>query len=230
MIYNRVKDIRKEFIRLRKEKLIKRNKSFMPDSTYEIMNASFIADEPTIFGTLDEGYAKKELDWYNTCDTNINSLEGPIPEMWKEAADPLGNINSNYGWCLFSPANYDQFNNAIIELRTNKNSRRSCMIYMRPTMYGDAYVGGMNDFMCMYAVQLLISDNKLNYLVFMRSNDAICGYKNDYFWHSYVFDLAVKHLADAKDEYSDGPLTHGNMYWNVGTLHIYPRHFHLIKE
>ncbi len=64
----------------------------------------------------------------------------------------------------------------------------------------------------------------------MRSNDAIYGYKNDYFWHNYVFDLAVKHLADMQDEYSEGPLTRGNMYWNAGTLHIYPRHFHLITE
>ena len=69
---------------------------------------------------------------------------------------------------------------------------------------------------------LMIRDNKLIYVVNMRSNDAIFGYKNDKAWHDYVHDRAIGALEKTYPE-----LTKGQMYWNAGSLHIYPRHFNL---
>jgi thymidylate synthase len=92
-------------------------------------------------------------------------------------------------------------------------------------MHKDAFVDGMKDFMCTYAVQLMIRNGKLNYIVYMRSNDAVFGYKNDKYWHDVVFNKALDEL---KGMYPN--LTKGNMYWNAASLHVYPRHFHLLED
>jgi hypothetical protein len=69
--------------------------------TIEILGASFIADEPAIFGTPNEEYIKKEIDWYMSMSTNIYDINkesgADAPAAWKYAADTHGNINSNYG-------------------------------------------------------------------------------------------------------------------------------------
>ena len=194
------------------------------DGNYEILNASFVADEQTIFGKLDSNYIKRELEWYMSKSRYIKDMKGKIPKIWKDIADKNGMINSNYGWCIFSEENYFQFQNAIIELINNKFSCRGSMIYIRPTMHNDAKRNGMNDFMCTYAVQLMIRNNKLHYFVYMRSNDAILGYKNDRFWHDSVLNTCLDQLEKV---YPD--LQKGNIYWNCASIHIYPRHFNLIK-
>ena len=78
----------------------------------------------------------------------------------------------------------------------------------------------MSDFMCTNAVQYLIRDGKVNALVYMRSNDAVFGYKNDYAWQKYVLDSVANDLG----------LSVGNLYWNVSSLHVYERHFDLIRD
>ncbi len=79
--------------------------------------------------------------------------------------------------------------------------------------------------MCTFSVQLFIRSNILSYHVYMRSNDAVYGYKNDKFWHDFVFDQIYNHLIKYYPR-----LIMGDMYWNVASLHIYNRHFNLIKE
>ena len=53
----------------------------------------------------------------------------------------------------------------------------------------------------------------------MRSNDVIFGYKNDYAWQRYVMDKISKKLG----------IESGFMHWQVQNLHVYERHFHLVK-
>jgi thymidylate synthase len=53
----------------------------------------------------------------------------------------------------------------------------------------------------------------------MRSNDVVFGYKNDYYWQEYV----LKKLAKDLD------VEVGTIMWNVTSLHVYEKHFHLIK-
>jgi thymidylate synthase len=59
----------------------------------------------------------------------------------------------------------------------------------------------------------------------MRSNDAVFGYKGDLAWANYLVDQALLIL---KETYPD--LTKGKIVWNAASLHIYPRHHHLINE
>lgn len=202
------------------------NKTYVLETnSLEIINCSFLANEEVIFGEINKEYIKKELDWYLSKSLNINDLAEPIPKIWKEISGKYGEINSNYGWCIFSHENYNQFQNAIDKLLDNKHTRQSVMIYNRPNMHKDATRWGMNDFICTYAAQLFIRNNILYYLVYMRSNDAIYGYKNDRYWHNLVFDMSLDVL---KSRYPN--LKKGDLFWNVGSLHIYPRHFYILEK
>ena len=158
---------------------------------------------------------------------NVNDIPGGPPEIWKMVANPNGRINSNYGWCIYSFENGDQFNKVVEELKRNPDSRRGTMIYNRPSMHYDFNNSGMSDFMCTNAVQYLIRDGKVNALVYMRSNDAVFGYKNDYAWQQHV----LKYLVLALNRNESG-ITYevGNIFWNVASLHVYERHFKFVNE
>lgn len=186
----------------------------------EIINANFVADEPSIFGTVNEDYVQRELEWYRSMSLNVNDIPGGPPAIWKQVADPDGFINSNYGWCIWSDVNCKQYDHVVEELKSHPYSRRAIMIYTRPTMWIDYNLFGCSDFMCTNAVQYLIRDGKLNAVVQMRSNDAIFGYKNDYAWQRYVLESLARDLD----------VECGNIYWNAGSLHVYERHFKLVMD
>ena len=188
--------------------------------TIEIINASFFADQDAIFGTPNLDYIERELQWYKSKSLNVNDIPGGAPEIWKMVANPNGRINSNYGWCIYSFENGDQFNKVVEELKRNPDSRRGTMIYNRPSMHYDFNNSGMSDFMCTNAVQYLIRDGKVNALVYMRSNDAVFGYKNDYAWQKHVLQEVCNELN----------LPMGSIYWNVASLHVYERHFKFVSE
>lgn len=200
------------------------NEDFVTDKTgvktVEIMNASFIADRPAIFGTVNQDYVERELQWYLSKSLNVNDIPEPVPAIWKAVATPDGRINSNYGWCIYSEENGNQYFNVVKELRNNPDSRRATMIYNRPSMHADYNKDGMSDFMCTNAVQYLVRDGKVNALVYMRSNDAVFGYKNDYAWQEYVLNQVSEAVS----------IPAGNIYWNVASLHVYERHFDLITK
>jgi thymidylate synthase len=114
----------------------------------------------------------------------------------------------------------------LSELIANTTTRRAVMIYTRPTMHEDAFHNGRSDFMCTNAVQYLIRDNRIHGIVQMRSNDVVFGYRNDYAWQKYVLDLLV---ADY-NRLTESKIHAGDIHWNVGSLHVYARHFDLVKQ
>ena len=57
-------------------------------------------------------------------------------------------------------------------------------------------------------------------VVQMRSNDAVFGYINDLFWQRTVLRRLCKDLG-----YEEGQIV-----WQAQSLHVYPRHFHLIDD
>lgn len=206
------------------------SKEFVTDKsgvkTIEILNASFIADEPALFGTVNEDYVERELDWYLSMSLNVNDIPGEVPAIWKMVADKDGYINSNYGWCIYSKENGNQFIKVAEELASNPDSRRANMIYTRPSMHVDYNKNGMSDFMCTNNVQYLIRNGQLHALVYMRSNDAIFGYKNDYAWQRYVQESLLQFIKNK----TGAKYGLGNIYWNVSSLHVYERHFNLVEE
>lgn len=198
--------------------------SFVVDKTgvktIEMIGACFEADEPSIFGDVNEEYIQRELDWYKSMSLYVDDIPGITPAIWKQVASTEGKINSNYGWAIYSEDNGLQYLNVLDELTKNPNSRRAVMIYTRPTMWTDYNHNGMSDFMCTNAVQYMIRDGQLVAVVQMRSNDVVFGYRNDYAWQKYVADMLTRDL---------GLDIEPKIIWNVGNLHVYERHFDKVK-
>jgi len=195
--------------------------------TIEILGASFVADKPAIFVTPNEEYIKAEIDWYNSKSTNINDIfeDKEPPQAWQYSANKHGEINSNYGHLIFSKKFHKQYEQVLEELcEVNPDSRRASMIYQRPSIWREYKENGKNDFICTNAVTYYIRNNMLHVVVQMRSNDVIFGYRNDYAWQRYVQEK-LQH-----DLYFNGIKTElGYIYWQVQSLHVYERHFDLVK-
>jgi thymidylate synthase len=194
--------------------------------TVELIGASFIADEALIFGSENAEYIQHELDWYLSQSLNVNDIPGKTPAIWTAVATPAGFINSNYGYLALSKENGSQYGNVRNELCVNPESRRAVMIYTRPSMHTDWCAGGMSDFICTNAVQFLLRDSQLHMIVQMRSNDAVFGYKNDYAWQKYIQGCLVEDLVCR----TGNAISAGSITWQVGSLHVYSRHFNYIKD
>ena len=221
-------DIRNEFKELYKNGVFREGKY---GKTVEIQNAHFLADKDWIIREPNYDYAKREIQWYESMSLYVKDIPGDTPKIWQMCADKVGKINSNYGWCIISQENGLQYKHCIDRLIDDPNTREACMIYNRPTMQVDCNANGMHDFMCTYATQVFLNEvrsdthtYKLDYIVFMRSNDAIFGYNSDKAWHDHVLtkmvdDLNLMGLSVIK----------GDMIWNAASLHVYERHFKFLE-
>jgi len=188
--------------------------------TIEIIGATFLADEDYIFRKPNYDYIKKEIAWYESMSRNVNTIKD-TPKIWKDVATPNGYINSNYGWCVWSNENGNQYVNTLNELKQNPNSRRATMIYNRPSMHKDYNFNGMSDFICTYANQFFIRNGKLVSHYIMRSQDCIFGYNNDFAWAKYLQEKLANDLN----------IEAGDIIWTASSLHIYERHFnYLLKK
>lgn len=197
--------------------------------TIELIGASFEADEESIFGKLNKEYADKEINWYLSQSLFVNDIEN-TPAIWKSISSKHNEINSNYGWCVFSKYNYDQYNFAVRELILNPNSRRAVMMYNRPSMTIDYNKDGMDDYMCTYSTQEIIRDNKLIHIVNQRSMDVVFGYKNDRYWAYFISKKIIQDLKTNASAYYKNLSDEPKIIWLCGSLHIYERHFKYIDE
>ena len=188
--------------------------------TIEIIGASFLANEESIFGKPNYEYIGRELDWYETLSRNVNDIAGEVPKIWKTVSSREGEINSNYGYLIFSAENKEQYEKVLKTLQADPTSRRAVMIYTNPNMHEQWNRKGMTDFVCTNTVQYVIRDKKVHAIVQMRSNDAWAGYRNDYAWQKYVLEILARDLN----------IPSGDIHWNVGSLHIYSPQFYLLDH
>ena len=214
----KVEDIRNHFI----DELMDSN--FVTDKTgvktIEMIGATFEANEPTIFGDVNDDYIQRELEWYESMSLYVDDIPGITPAIWQQVADRGGKINSNYGWAIYHKDNGLQYVRVFNELLHLPNSRRAVMIYTRPTMWEDYKRDGMSDFMCTNTVQYMIRNEQLVAIVQMRSNDVVFGYRNDYAWQKHIADTLTADLGLTKEP---------KIIWHVGSLHVYERHFDKVK-
>lgn len=220
---NSIKSVRDKLTRLYEIEDFVTDKSGV--KVVEIVNAAFMVTDDHIFGLPNYDYIERELKWYESQSLNVHDIPGSTPTIWISVADSDGRINSNYGWMIYSEENGKQFDNVVKELIQNPFSRRAEMIYTRPSMHRDYCAGGMNDFCCTETVQYLLRDNMLETIVKMRSNDAWAGFRNDYAWQKHVQSKVLTELNNRGNSYELG-----NIYWNVGSLHVYSRQFYLLEH
>lgn len=197
--------------------------------TVELQNVQFIADKDYILREPNYDYIKREIEWYESQSLNVYDIPGETPAIWKACADVNGEINSNYGWMIWSKENGSQYNNCIWNLVNDPVTRNAVMIYNRPSMHVDATSNHKHDFCCTYAVQCFLNptDNgySLKYIVYQRSQDAIFGYNNDINWHLYVYKMMQKELS----EKLNCPIKSELIECNDGSLHVYERHFKFLQ-
>ena len=191
-------------------------------NTVELAPASFICSKDRIFGEPNQDYIKAEIEWYESQDRNVNKLfdiYGQEVKIWKDVADDFGYINSNYGWCIYSDANGNQFDRCVAALQKDPLTRHAQMYYTNPFMHTRQSIAGRRDHMCTYAVSYHMNEGGIDAHVYMRSNDAVFGYNNDYAWQRHV----LRKLCDTLGNQM------GNIFWNASSLHVYERHWDLIK-
>ena len=230
----KVNDIRKHFIEELKNESFSRDKSGV--KTIELIGASFHADEEAIFGKPNAEYIADELHWYSSMSTNIHDIgnRDEPPAAWKYSANEHGEINSNYGTLIYSDKYYRQYDMVLDELLHNMDTRRATMVYNRPSIWSEYCFNGKNDFICTNAVTYYLRDGAIHAVVQMRSNDVVFGYKNDYAWQRYVLEQLVDDYNYCYNDMSADADYRSNMevgkiIWQVQNLHVYERHFDLVK-
>ena len=197
--------------------------------TVELQNVQFIADKDYILREPNYDYIKREIEWYESQSLNVYDIPGETPAIWKACADVNGEINSNYGWMIWSKENGSQYNNCIWQLVNDPVTRNAVMIYNRPSMHVDATSNHKHDFCCTHYVHCFLNPiddgYSLKYIVYQRSQDSIFGYNNDINWHLYVYKMMVKELS----EKLKCPIKTELIECNVGSLHVYERHFKFLQ-
>lgn len=171
-------------------------------------------------------YIQKELDWYLSEDLSIIGHVDDI-KIWNECCtkDEKKEINSNYGWLLFNKGNGSQYQNCLKTLKNDKSTRNAIIVYNRPSIYDDYLRDGMHDMICTMFSHFFIRDDVLEMVHVMRSNDLIFGFMNDFAWTCFIYQNMY---LDLKEKYEH--LKTGQIYWQSDSMHVYPRHFDVLKK
>jgi thymidylate synthase len=151
-------------------------------------------------------YAEAEWKWYMSGDRNIAKLGeiyGKIPAIWKQMADPDGEVNSNYGWQW---QRNNQLEHVIHKLRTEGNRQAAISIYDGKEINSYKF-----DTPCTYAVQFTVVQSKLYMSVYMRSNDLWYGFCNDQYQFASLQEMVAERLS----------LPVGTYYHHAHNLHLY---------
>jgi thymidylate synthase len=186
--------------------------------TKAMFNVSFTVDNPkdkvvtTPERKFNKDYADYEWDWYLKGDRDATEISERA-KIWKQMMVPgTTEVNSNYGYFW----NYnDQLNRIIEDLKTNKETRRAIVVHYNLDEL-DRY---KYDTPCNDVLNFYIQDDKLQLTVFARSIDLVYGFCND----QYTFAKLME-LVSEKTGYEVG-----DMHWFITNLHIYPRHYNMLK-
>jgi len=102
-----------------------------------------------------EEYVKLETEWYDGQSLNVDKVAS-VASIWNNICSDNREVNSNYGYLVYSRLNHFQFDKCAKALLEDRSSRRAIMIYNRPSMHEDFKRDGMNDFICTLSHQFFI--------------------------------------------------------------------------
>jgi thymidylate synthase len=187
--------------------------------TKALFNESFTLYEPSnkIIATperkFNQEYAEYEWQWYRSGNRDAKEISERA-KIWKQMMVPgTTEVNSNYGY--FWKYN-DQLLRVIEDLKLKKETRRAIVVhYILHEIDRYKYDTPCNDVLNFYVL-----NDRLHLTVFARSIDLVFGFCND----QYAFAKLMEHVSQ-KTGYQVG-----SMNWMVTNLHIYPRHYDLLKK
>ena len=152
-----------------------------------------------------------ECIWIFSGNNELNMIASYAPK-WKEFSDDGITLHGAYGKRLRNWYNLDQISNIENILKDSPLTRQAVLTIFDPSK--DLTVK-TKDVPCNSILQFLIRDNKLNLIVYVRSQDLILGLPYDLF-HWTIFQEYLSNLLDIElGEY----ITH------YGSVHIYKHDF-----
>ena len=155
--------------------------------------------------------------WYMSGSDRVNPMLY-YNKNYLDYSDDGCTLNGAYGKRIFGcvESNTNQFNNVLAKLRDDPDSRQAVIALYTAQDSGIQ----SKDIPCTCSLQFLIRNNRLNLLVYMRSNDLIWGMPYDIF----SFTLIQEYLAN---------LLNIEIGWYehvVGSMHIYSYHYNLARD
>jgi thymidylate synthase len=195
----------------------------------EITDCSFTIENPLSCmykndrRSSQEKYIAAELLWYFSGRRDLKFIE-KYASFWKQIANADDTLNSAYGYLIFNRKNQHgktQWQWAYDSLVADKDTRQAIIHFNTPDHQWD----GNKDFVCTLTGNFHIRENKLNLAITMRSNDAILGTATDVAFFCVMQFQMLKLLQKVYPELTLGTYTHF-----AHSLHIYERHFNLVKE
>jgi thymidylate synthase len=195
----------------------------------EVTNAALVIHDPLfpLYENERRGsqlkYIGAELLWYFTGRNDVDFIER-FAKFWRNIENGDGTVNSAYGNLIFKEINehdYTQWEWAYNSLINDKDSRQAIMHFNQPKHQVDSN----KDFVCTLTGIFQIRNNKLNFTIDMRSNDLILGTPTDIAFFCLLQQQMLKLLQPAYPELELGTYTH-----IVHSIHVYERHFKLVKE
>lgn len=193
--------------------------------TLELCNINFSLTNPLNRDTVNIARKWKlplaigEFAWHVSGSNNVDFITYYARE-WKNFSDDGKMITQScYGHKIFKKDIYgeSQWDRLIKLLKKDKFSRRAVLDLYESDSGIDYFA---KDIACVCTVQFLIRKEKLDVIVNMRSNDIIWGLPYDVYLFTMLQELLSLELC----------VELGNYYHNVGSMHIYERHFELAKR
>lgn len=192
---------------------------------YEIIGAQLTFTNDGIIDGSSKNYIENELNWYKSQDLCIKGHAGIEDNpVWQSCATKLGLVNSNYGWCILSEQNCNQFEEACRSLARDIDTKQAIMVYTRPNIHAECAdnIHAHYDMICTCYTNTVIRDDKLIHLVHMRSNDIWYGLRNDLAWQQEVQRMVLERIREySYSKFKDVKL--GKIIWNADSLHLYAR-------
>lgn len=168
-------------------------------------------------------YIAAEFLWYFMGRNDVAWIS-KYAKFWEHIQNPDGTVNSSYGNLLFTKKNEHglaQYEWALQSLIKDKDTRQAVLHFNLPVHQSF----DNKDFVCtMYGI-FQIRDNRLNFTVHMRSNDAILGLPTDIAFFATLQMQMLKHLKETYPTLELGTYTH-----IANSLHIYERHFDIVEK
>lgn len=169
-------------------------------------------------------YLAAEMLWYLSGEKSISGID-EYASMWKKIQNPDGTVNSNYGEIIFFQEipheTKNQFDWVIDNLTQDKDSRQAVINFNQPK---HKYPNN-KDMTCTISIQYLIRENKLISITTMRSNDLIYGLCYDLPFFSLIQQLVYYLLLPIYPNLHLGYMLH-----IPGSLHVYEKHYSMIKD
>jgi len=161
----------------------------------------------------DYAYAIGELCWHLRGSNSLAEI-AYYSKAWLQFSSNKRTIRSScYGKKIFG-GKINIWEKIIRILKTDKDSRRAVI------SLGNTASALQTDVSCINSIQFMIRNNKLNCIVYMRSNDIIWGLCYDLFFLTFLQEMLSYTL-----NVEIGTYTH-----IAASLHYYQRHSPLIKN